>query len=179
MCEKYLRYYVKLADTKIEKICDYNNYSQYATEPKLREKDYFYMLLCRNREYIKYMKAESVFQRLKDETMKCCYQWIRDNAKYQVENMYKYVRDKKYNSIEEQNEDIFLLIDIFPDAMKIYIDSEFVMNNWDNPKMNSFRDNYYKNNDNLLRDCRVKINMYEDRKLRTEKTFGAVESAIK
>ena len=121
----------------MKQICDYDNYSKYAAEPKLREKEYFYKLLDYNKQCIKYMKVKSVFQHLKDEEMKNYYQWICDNAKITVEAMYEYIKGEKYDNPEQRKENILFLIDIFPDAMSQCIDAEFLINNW-----NTLDDNF-------------------------------------
>ena len=136
LCEKY-SLYVNLKETKMKQICDYDNYSKYAAEPKLREKEYFYKLLDYNKQCIKYMKVKSVFQHLKDEEMKNYYQWICDNAKITVEAMYEYIKGEKYDNPEQRKENILFLIDIFPDAMSQCIDAEFLINNW-----NTLDDNF-------------------------------------
>ena len=113
--------------TTIKKICDYDNYLKYANEPKLDETNYFYALLSYNEQCIEYISSKFLFEHLKDEKMKSYYQYIRDNQTSKVEAMYKYVRGKKkYDVPEQQKKDIFLLIEIFPDAMSKYIDAEFL-----------------------------------------------------
>ena len=120
----------------IKTICDYDNYKDYAVEPKLNETDYFYTLLIYNERCIDYFKPKMVFDHLKDEDMKNYYQWIRDNAKSKVNGMYEYIKEKKYDNPEQQKQDILLLIEIFPDAMSQYIDAEFLIYNWDTLDLN-------------------------------------------
>ncbi len=132
LCKKYSSFVNgPITVNVIKQICNYDNYLKYAAEPKLDKTNYFYTLLRYNEQCIKYIEPKFIFDHLKDEEMKYYYKLIRNNAISQVNDMYKYIRNKKYDNLEQQKKDIFLLIEVFPDAMSRYIDVEFLIDNWD------------------------------------------------